>query len=42
MLCYDEQFMAGGGLLMLFGWMIWWPLSVIGVIMLMAGFASID
>lgn len=42
MLCNDEYFMAAGGFLALFGWMIWMPLSIIGVIMLMVGFATID
>lgn len=42
MLCDNEYYMAGGAFLAIFGWMIWWPLSMIGVIMLMIGFATID
>lgn len=42
MLCNNEYYMAGAAFLAIFGWMIWWPLSEVGVIMLMIGFATID
>lgn len=43
MLCDNEYYMAGGAFLAIFGWMTPWPyLSLIGVIMLMIGFFTID
>lgn len=38
----DEWFMGLGGFFMIFGWMIWWPLSIVGVIMLMMGFIACE
>lgn len=43
MLCENELYMGGSTCLMLFGWMTPWPyLSVVGTIMLMIGFFTID